>query len=260
MLAQEIPPLGNAARQLLALSEKERHDARLLTLLAQKDPVYLARLLTAADTAKADICTVEEAIRVLGARKAYALMRAAADTVSYPAHDRTAPARQHLLTLSVSLTLTARRLGSALHLPARASMELVLAALLDVLGVYALLVFEHPGREALEAYLLELAARRQPLARTAPELAGWGAMSRQLARRWGARTEVIATLHSLSEPTPAPASLPARALALAYELVTAKLAHSALAAGALSASALLGQELAGHADGERALELVFLGF
>lgn len=262
-LTRELPPLGNAARQLLALTDKERRDPRLLALLAQKDPVYLARLLAAANGRSAPdegAYTVDEAIRALGVNEAYALMRASAQAVEYCAHDRTAPARQYLLMLSVSLSLTTRRLSTLLRMSAQATMAATLAAFLDMLGVYALLVHEHAHRARVETELLGLAAQRAPLPREAPWLAGYTAVSVQLAQRWGARPEVAATVQAVIGSLETPASMQTRVLALAHELVAAKLANTAPESASFASSLLLEPELAEHAGSGRALELAFLGF
>jgi hypothetical protein len=242
--------LGNAARQLLALTDREQRDPRLLALIAQKDPVYLARLLTAANgrsAAAEGAHTVDEAIRALGVNEAYALMR-------------TSAARQYLLMLSVSLSLTTRRLSALLRMSAQAAMDATLAAFLDILGVYALLVHEHAHRATLETELLGLAAQRAPLPREAPWLAGYTAVSVQLAQRWGARPAVAATVQAVVGSLQAPASMETRVLALAHELVAAKLANTAPESASFASSLLLEPVLAEHAGSGRALELAFLGF
>lgn len=262
-LTGELPPLGNAARQLLTLSDKERQDARLLALIAQKDPVYLTRLLVCANTDTVSAHSAEEAIRRLGANRAYALMHASAQAVEYVCHDRMAPARQYLLMHAVSLSLTVRRLAALLHLDSKETTAVTLAAFLDILGMYALLVFEHPQRTALETELLEHAVQRKPLPRTEPWLANYAEASAQLARRWGAAVQVSSILRAASGPLEAPASISVRILALAQELVAAKLADGAPGApgaGQFVSPLLLEPELAERIGHGRELELAFIGF
>jgi HD-like signal output (HDOD) protein len=259
-LTGELPPLGNAARQLLTLSDKERQDVRLLALIAQKDPVYLTRLLACVNAEATSAHSADEAIRRMGADRAYALMHASAQAVEYVSHDRTAPMRQYLLMQAVSLSLTVRRLAALLHLGSEDTTAVTLAAFLDVLGIYALLVFEHPGRAALEAGLLEHAAQRKPLPRTEPWLANYLATSMQLAQRWGAPRPVCDILRTVANSLQTPASMPVRILALAQELVAAKLADGTTGAGPFASSLLLEPELADHVGHGRELELAFIGF
>ena len=87
-----LPPLGDAARQLLALSDDEDFDARVLSVIAQDDPVHLARLVSLANAAARGLTrparTADEAIRVIGTRDARA---ATSSTVSPGVSPRITP-------------------------------------------------------------------------------------------------------------------------------------------------------------------------
>jgi HD-like signal output (HDOD) protein len=250
-----LPALSSSARQLLTLSAAEREDARLLGLLAQRDPVLLARLLSLANSAglrrARRVGNAHEAVTVLGTERSYALLLASAQAMSFEMPTASAAAAHYLLQQAVSVSLTAQRLTRLLHAGDNdADPDVVfLATLLDVLGLHVLLATAHPRRDAVQRLLTGCAQAREPLPLEHPDVRGWRAVSVRLARRWESETGVIATLVQASATLETPSEpnagvREARLLALAHELVAAKLRNAAPAGHALT---LIEQGCAGAA-------------
>lgn len=258
-----LAPLGSTAAQpLLTLSERERQDPRILALVAQKDPVYLARLLgpVNATSRTEPVRTAEQAIRALGAQQAFQLLRGCAEaSLALPA---IAPeVRRYLLVQAVSLALTTRRVGMLLKLQVQERVQLSLAALFDTLGLYALLSAQHERRDALEGQLLELARHRSPLPQAVEWLQGYEHAGAQLARRWGAPSSVPAVILGSSVPVRAATPRLARVLALAQELVAARMNQRSDEEDEITASPLMREfGLESSALSERVLDLAFIGF
>ncbi len=257
-----LAPLGNAAQPLLALSERERQDARILALVAQKDPVFLARLLGPVNAVAqaVPIRTAEEAVRVLGTSEAYALLKQCADA-STRLRRISSEVRRYLLVQAVSLALTIRRIGLLLKLPTEQRIRLSLAALFDTLGLYALLVTEHAQRDAVEAGLLQRAKTRSPLPQQADWMQGYEYAGAQLARRWGAPVEVPDIILGSSIPLHANSPSLSRVLALSQELVAARLTQQHHEDEEVAASPLMREfGLQSSALSDRVLDLAFIGF
>lgn len=242
-----LPALSASARQLLTLSAAEREDARLLGLLAQRDPVLLARLLSLANSAglrrARRVGNAYEAVAVLGTERSYALLLASAQAMSFEVPAASATAAHYLLQQAVSVSLTAQRLSRLLRTGDTDSDVVFLAALLDVLGLHVLLATTHPRQAAVQQLFARCAQTRGALPLDHPDVYGWRAVSVRLARRWESETGVIATLvqaGATPEATPGATSGPAtgareaRLLALAHELVAAKLRNAPPAARTLA--------------------------
>jgi HD-like signal output (HDOD) protein len=238
-----LPALSASARQLLTLSAAEREDARLLGLLAQRDPVLLARLLSLANSAglrrARRVGNAHEAVAVLGTERSYALLLASAQAMSFEVPAASATAAHYLLQQAVSVSLTAQRLSRLLRTGDTDSDVVFLAALLDVLGLHVLLATTHPRQAAVQQLFARCTQTRGALPLDHPDVYGWRAVSVRLARRWESETGVIATLvqaGATPEATsgPAPGAREARLLALAHELVAAKLRNAPPAAQTLA--------------------------
>jgi HD-like signal output (HDOD) protein len=225
-----LPTLSTTVRQLLSLSKAEREDLRLLGLIAQKDPVILARLLTMANVAperpeNRTLESVQQAIAVLGPEQAYTTMVVLSQAQEFSRHPSDIVTQQYLLRQAVNVSLTARRLARLLQLTPDQTQSTFLAALIDVLGLYALLVADHPWHDKTAALLCEHARKHAPLPRNNEWLEGYRLVSTRLAEKWEAGPTVAATLSGELVPG-GHTQLPTTVLGLAHELVAAKLENA----------------------------------
>lgn len=233
-----LPALSTTVRQLLLLGKSERDDTRLLGLIAQKDPVILARLLTLANLSperpeNRTLESVQQAIAVLGPEQAYTTMVVLSQAQEFSRHPRDVATQQYLLRQAVNVSLTARRLARLLQLSSAQAQATFLAALIDVLGMYTLLVADHPWHDKTAAILSEHARKGSPLPRQSEWFEGYRTVSTRLAEKWEAGISVTATLSG--KPVPgAHTALPTTVLGLAHELVAAKLENAQPKPGALS--------------------------
>ena len=205
----KVPPLGNAARQLLALSDDAGFDARILSVIAQSDPIHLVRILALANASTRGLArparTADEAIQVIGTRDARAAMLALALAGSFPLTADAAPLRTWLLAHSVNLALTARRVAAFLELPRARATHLLMASLFDPLGVLAALgVSSSMCADLLAALRATVAGASLETAaawpRNLPLLEGYWRLSATIARRWSAQAQVIDILESRWSP------------------------------------------------------------
>lgn len=222
-----LPPLGNASRHVIELAPKERGDARVLALIAQRDPVHLVRLLVQANGAGSRFArpalTAEEAIGALGTDVAYEMMRAAASSATFTEQDGTASIRPWMMRHGINLSLTARRVAAALRLDGARLAELWIAALFDVLGVYAALASRASPRDPLILALNSDAATRAAWPRRQRHLDGYWRLSASLAKQWGASEGVAATILAAgSDGADHPGSPNGAALWLSHELLAVR--------------------------------------
>jgi len=237
-----VPALPESAKRLLGMPEKGRRDARMLALLAQKDPIFLARLLCMAcgpDRGRGGVhvTTAEEAIAAVGAPAALAAMLAIAEQspTSLPIESIGGPlclSRQFVLRRCLSYSLTAQKLARYLELDAECGSMLHLACLLDSLGLYAGI---HSGHEAAGDIRRELSEKAASSGRALGDceaVADYHLLSASLAARWNADGRVAAML--------APGGGAMRALLVAVErMVGAKM-------GGESQQKALAEAVAGH--------------
>lgn len=264
VLSGQLPPLGNAARQLLGLSEEETEDARVLNLIAQRDPVHLGRLLALANSSSRGlsrpVITSDDAIRVIGTRDAHAAMVAIAMATSFPARDDSAAVRRWLQRHSVNLVLTARRVGSFLGLEKSRMAMLVMAALFDPLGVHAAISLEHPQRAALLEALQGATGASARWPDELPELSGYWRLSAIVARAWSAPDEVALLLESRWDGgDPHGCSDDSSLLWLCHQLLARSLAGEKSMDWLARAPHPLSEGVAAKLASDRASELAFSG-
>lgn len=268
----DLPMLSAVARELLALGVRERENAKLLGLFAQRDPVLLARLLSAATSAGVRrvrrAANAHEAIAMLGTDRSYALMLAAAQADSFGAQSVAARLGRYLLHQAVSVSLTAQRLARLVQHEDVDADVVFLAALLDVLGVHVLLVAAHPKQADVHRLLAQCADANAALPLTHADVLGYRAVSVRLARKWDSDAAVVSVLQ-WREGSPDDGTVPsaagnaraARLLALAHELVAAKLGNvvpSEQAVAWLGQSGIGASAQDGAQAARRALELVLV--
>jgi HD-like signal output (HDOD) protein len=199
-----VPALPESAKRLLALPEKGRRDARILALLAQKDPVFLARLLCQASGSGCPregihAITAEEAISALGVPASLSAMLAIAEEspISLPLESIGSPlsmARQFVLRRCLSNSLTAQRLARYLELSSAHSSMLHLACLLDSLGLHVGLYAEHASTEDIRRELSAKAASSSHALRDCEAVADYHLLSAHLAGHWGADRRIVEML------------------------------------------------------------------
>lgn len=257
----KLPPLGDAARQLLALSDDEDFDARVLSVIAQDDPVHLARLVSLANAAARGLTrpalTADEAIRVIGTRDARAAMLALALAATFAGGADTVALRMRLVVHAVNLVLSARRVSSFLALDRTRAATLQMAALFDPLGIHAALVLPHRQRDRLVDAL-----RVDPPGVTWPHgvavLDGYWLASAAIARGWRVGDEVVTAIASRwSAQRGVEAGLDAALLWLTHELLARRLRGERECAGLLAAPHPLPPEVAAQLASERAADLAY---
>jgi hypothetical protein len=220
-----VPALPESARRLLALPEKGRRDPRLLALLAQKDPVFLARLLClsgGAGQAREGVhpITAEEAISAVGVPASLSAMLAIAEAspTSVAIGDIGSPlclSRQFVLRRCMSYSLTAQKLARYLELDAECSSMLHLACLLDSLGLYVGLHADHEAAAEIRIGLAGRAASPGQVLRDCEAVPDYHLLSAHLASLWSADRRIAEML--------SPGGGPMHALLVAVErMVDAK--------------------------------------
>lgn len=203
--ASKLPPLGNGAKQLLAFKDDDREDPRLLSLVAQKDPVHLGRILSLANSAAyfypgVPVTTAESAVRRLGVRDTYAVLLACAMSASFPEQVNLRVQRRYLLNYTVSVCLTAKKLATWLRIDESRSAYLNLGALLTSAGLYAGML---AGGSVADRFKTQLANMHESAdLRKQPMLQGFCLLSEQVARRWKAPEPVLEALHDSAKPNP----------------------------------------------------------
>lgn len=201
-----IPALPVSAKMLDALPEKSRHDSRILALLAQRDPVFLTRLRCLAaqpglTNNKLFATTADDAIGMIGVDNALAAMTELADLQRQSSQPSFADKAQHfVLWRCLTYSLTARRLAAYLGLDGEATSQLLLAVLLDNLG---LLIAIYSDCEDAAAIRQDLALRDTHgdfILRNSPLLADYYLLAVRLGQIWEAPNETIEILTSGKNP------------------------------------------------------------
>jgi HD-like signal output (HDOD) protein len=205
--AQQVPPLGNGAKQLLGLPSSDRDDPRVLALLAQKDPIHLARLLSWANSVLhqhpgTTVSTAEGAVRRIGVQAAYAVLLASAMAASFSDQSDLRVQRRYLLNYTVSLCLTAKKVTNWLRLSEDNAGVLTLGSLLSSVGLFAGMLAGGSVGNRFSKCLAEFkgADLRQQIA-----LTGFLQLSCQVAESWDAPTSVLSALADSGAPEPATA-------------------------------------------------------
>jgi|GEM_PF-6045990 len=201
-----IPALPVSVAMLTTLPEKSLSDTRVLTLLAQKDPVFLTRLLSLAmqpevTRGKRYACNAEDAIEMIGASNALAAMlEITNDKQSTPVHNVRHLAEKFVLRRCLAYALTARRLAAYLELDSASTAQLLLAALLDNLSLYVAI---HADCSESIVIQRELAKRDDNIGyilRHSPPLADYSLLAIQLGRAWHVPIDILDILESTKNP------------------------------------------------------------
>ncbi len=184
-----LPPLDRKTAELLHLGEPYKSDPRHLAMLAQGEPVFLARLLVRANSArfadKHKVHSAFEAVTRLGTTQSYAelVTEALANALELPSALKIQ--RNVVSTVAVKLTLIVRRLASNARLDDDQTALLMQAALFDPLGAHAWMWTRAEGWEDVALELgraaSELAA---PADRYQAPLAGYWSYGTQLVHAW----------------------------------------------------------------------------
>jgi HD-like signal output (HDOD) protein len=205
-----IPALPVSVAMLTALPEKSRQDNRVLALLAQKDPVFLTRLLCLAaqpevTRGKRYARNAEEAIELIGtASTLNAMLEIVQIGAPVIAADRARhTAMQFVARRCLAYALTARRLSAYLELDDASASRLLLAALLDNLGLFVAI---HADCEESALIQGELADRYDKgdgtdyILRQSPLLRDYSLLAVQLGRTWQVPTDILDILESSKNP------------------------------------------------------------
>jgi len=222
----EIPPLLTSAKVLLGLPEKNRRNTRFLVFIAQKDPVFLARLLCLAGhdeyaTKGMYANTANDAVALLGVSKSLSAMLNIANVASQSVTSDNfgSPlfsAQQFVLRRSVAYSLTALRLAAYLELTGAQASKLQVCCLLDSIGLYIGLYANHESSKDIQQELSAKGATPSYFLRNSAIIPDYHLLSMHLARRWRASSDLIESLQ--------PGDNPSHALMVAIErMVDAKL-------------------------------------
>jgi hypothetical protein len=209
---RQIPPLAESSKGLIRLPEKNRRNPRFLAFVAQKDPVFLARLLcmtTLGECAEAGChaTDAEEAIAILGVAKSLSVMMESA-SFTLPAFasteigSRFLVAQRMILSRCVTHSMTAKRLTAYLDLGDVQAARLQICCLLDSLGLLVGLYGNKDLSMRLQEELLDIAASgaiTDPLA-DSHVLHDYWRLAHYLTRLWGAEWAVQEILRAEKSP------------------------------------------------------------
>ena len=194
-----LPPLSEGARELLALDASKQMDSRVLSLIAQKDPVQVTKLLILANSAAFGrhtlaVSTVPEAIRVIGAKNAYSTMTAIAMANSFASLKVSGAIKSFILSQALSASLTARKVASRLDLDEQSVSTLVMGSLFLPLGLYLALMSNMPLANKVANALTAVIASSSRDLRGHEDLEGYNQLGQELAKSWDAPHAVIDAL------------------------------------------------------------------
>jgi hypothetical protein len=210
-----IPALPVSVAMLAALPEKSRLDNRILALLAQKDPVFLTRLLCLAAQPNVTCgerfaTTADDAIEMIGASSALAAMmeianlhpgprHAASPELADKSHQSRLAEQQFILARCLAYALTTRRLSAYLELNAQAASQLLLAVLLDNLALWVAIHAECNEAETVRRDLAQ-SSNESYILRHSPLLADYNLLAIQLGKAWNAPSDILDILISGKNP------------------------------------------------------------
>jgi HD-like signal output (HDOD) protein len=205
-----IPALPVSVAMLTALPEKSRHDNRILALMAQKDPVFLTRLLSLAaqpeyTRGKRYARNAEDAVELIGAASALDAMLEIADISprSASSDKSSRMAQQFVLRRCLAYALTARRLAAYLELDNASASRLLLAALLDNLGLAVAIHADCDESAVIRRALAERddgANSADYILRQSSLLGDYGLLAVQLGRTWQVPHDILDILESSKNP------------------------------------------------------------
>lgn len=190
-----VPPLPEAVRRLQDLSDSERSDPRVLGLIANTDPVFIARVLAAANasTYGRSIATdVFEAVKRIGTVAAYDWLLAVAATAVWTLPEEAVRYRNGLTLRSVRITAGLRRRARGRALDEKVAG---LLGIFESMGLYALLATDNPQVTRVFEEVLGPGSVVGPSGEG--RLCGYHFMSCRICRDWGVPSEVTEALHPL---------------------------------------------------------------
>lgn len=190
-----IPPLPEAVRRLQNLSELERSDPRVLGLIANTDPVFMARLLAAANAAhygRSIATDVFEAVKRIGTVAAYDWLLAVAAVSVWALPEKAVRYRNALTMRSVRVTAGLRRKARA---RGRDERMAGLLGIFESMGLYALLANATPQQEEVFDEVLGPRAVVGPSAEG--RLCGYHFVSCRVCLDWSVPSDVTNALHPL---------------------------------------------------------------
>lgn len=202
----DLPPLSTDAKELMGMANADRENPRVLALVAQRDPIYLGRLMSFANSAayaNLDMTTsADAAIRRLGVAPTYALLLTSALAVDLESHPEAQFCRAYLMRHAMSLTATASRLGQWLELSEEQATTLWLSSLLYSTGIFAGLQHDGALGEAFKKGLGELMTGPSLDLTAPPELAGFLLLSAHVGAHWHMADKVVQALLDAAKEQP----------------------------------------------------------
>ncbi|KWU26361.1 HDOD domain-containing protein [Burkholderia cenocepacia] len=188
-----IPPLSDALRRLLTLSEKDRQDIRVLELICLKDPGAVARIVAYATNAAqmgangsknaGKTRSLSEALSLVGSSTVCDLLLGMWGVETLPVPENLQAARNALAKHMLQMLTTARRVvqfaGVADQVP---NDELMLLILVDRLSL-ALALTAEADKELQENVAAAIIEGRHAFHRI-PEVASAFHVSRSITRAW----------------------------------------------------------------------------
>lgn len=187
--AQSLPPLSPDLSTLLQLQADERDNPRIIALLSQRDPIYTARLMSFANSSvfahHGVTSSIDVAVRRLGVTQSYNILLACALAYSFPNLAGLDNCRVVLLKYTISLTLTAKKMGEWLNLSEAHKTVLWLSALMYCTGIFGGLVYSTTNFEPFKAGLLGCMNANSYDLTSEPRLNGFLVLSVNIAKIWG---------------------------------------------------------------------------
>lgn len=198
-----IPPLTESFTRLLALSEKDREDLRLLELLVHRDPGAVARLLQLANSAVYSrgraATSVSEALQVLGSETAISALMSlwALDELEVAPQYKVARAwlARHTFSLCATMRrmLQSGRMGDEIPF-----LPLQLTALVDKLALATVLSVQERTPE-MATVVQNCALEDQHALHQVPELDDLFLRAQRIATAWRLDSTVLPHLQDLQD-------------------------------------------------------------
>lgn len=204
-LLSPIHAQPSSAKTLLSLAESGRRNPKILAMLAQRDLVFLARLLCLAASSEYSegemASTASEAIAIIGLKHSFTAMTALVNVSQKDPGvpdfgSRTYQVNQFVISRCMAHWMTSQRLSNYLGLSKHQASMLQLSSLLDSLGLLLATNSQVPAAAEIQNELLARVGNSNFILRDSTVLPDYALLSTQLARQWGAPKTIISALSS----------------------------------------------------------------
>lgn len=201
-----LPPLSVDAIHLLELSDLEQGSPRILALVANKNPLYLARLITFASSNDfghvSATRSAGKAVERMGTEKAYRLLVSCSMVLSMAEHHATRRHSEFLYKYTLSLSRTVQNLAKWGNRSEDSTAALWLSSLLYCSGIFMGLAYDGKRGTRFGQGLTRLMRDSSFDLKGEEELVGFLPLNVAVALKWEAPAEVVAILEDVATGSP----------------------------------------------------------